>query len=126
MEEKEVYLAKARESLVCAESELTARRYNTAARNIYYALFQAVVVALLQEGIRPSGQWEHEFVHSRFSGQLVYRRKIYPAKFRRTLIEVLMLRRKADYTSHHVTRRDVQDYVKECRELLRLIEGRME
>jgi uncharacterized protein (UPF0332 family) len=126
LEEKEAYLDKGRESLACAESEFTARRYNTTARNIYYALFQGAVAALLQEGITPFGQWQHEFVHSRFSGQLVYRRKVYPAKFRRTLIEALMLRLKADYTPHNLTRRDVEGYLNECRELLRLIEERMQ
>lgn len=121
MEEKTSYLAKALESLSCAESEFNASRYNTAARNVYYALFQAAVAALLQEEITPSGRWEHEFVHSRFSGQLVYRRKVYPARFRRTLIETLTVRLKADYTPDQVTRREAESHLKECRELVHLI-----
>lgn len=52
MEEQRGYLAKAQESLACAESEFAAGRYNTAARNLYYALFQAAVAALLREDIR--------------------------------------------------------------------------
>lgn len=115
VDEKRAYVAKAKESLACAESEFAAGRYNTAARNVYYTLYQAAIAGLLHEGVRPSGRWEHGFVHSRFSGQLVYRRKLYPADFKSTLVDALILRVKADYTSHQVTRRDVGSYLADCR-----------
>lgn len=125
MEEQRAYLAKAQESLACAEAEYAAGRYNTTARNVYYALFQAAVAALLHEGVKPSRRWQHEFVHSRFSGQLVCRRKLYPANFKSTLVDALMLRVKADYTSYQVTRRDVGSYLAECRQLVYLIGERV-
>ena len=126
MEEKRAYLAKAQESLACAESEFAAGRYNTAARNVYYAMFQAAVAALLNEGVKPSRRWEHDFVHSRFSGLLVYRRKVYPSRFRHHLLEALTLRHRADYSPHPVDRRHVETYLTEGEELLHLIEERIE
>lgn len=125
MEEKEAYLAKARESLVCAESEFTARRYNTAARNIYYALFQAAVAALLQENVRPKGDWGHDFVQAQFAGLLVYRRKAYPAEFRTTLVDAHSVRIKADYTAEMLGRRDVQPLLEQAVALLGLVERRI-
>src|SRR5687767_6597204 len=49
------YLAKARESLVGAESEHAARRYNNAANRCYYACYQAAVAALTNAGVHPLG-----------------------------------------------------------------------
>ena len=57
-----IYLAKATESLLTAESEFANGRYNSCANRCYYACFQAVIAALLHEGIRPRGQWSHAFV----------------------------------------------------------------
>jgi hypothetical protein len=46
-----IYLAKAAESLLSAESEYVNGRYNSCANRCYYACFQAAIAALLQEGI---------------------------------------------------------------------------
>ncbi len=68
--EETVYLAKARESLAGAESELANGRYNNCANRCYYACFQAAVAALVQHGIRPPGgqraAWGHAFVQAQF------------------------------------------------------------
>jgi hypothetical protein len=64
---------------------------------------------LIAEGIRPeSGRelWEHDFVQSRFSGQLVNRRKIYSADLRDALQQNQKLRNLADYAIRWPT--DVQ------------------
>jgi uncharacterized protein (UPF0332 family) len=63
-----IYLAKASESLLTAESEYANGRYNSCANRCYYACFQAAIAALLGEGIRPAGQWSHEFVQAQFVG----------------------------------------------------------
>jgi uncharacterized protein (UPF0332 family) len=63
-----IYLAKATESLLTAESEFVNGRYNSCANRCYYACFQAAIAALLCEGIRPRGQWSHEFVQAQFVG----------------------------------------------------------
>ena len=64
-----IYLAKSTESLLTAESEYVNGRYNSCANRCYYSCFQAAIVALLREGIRPRGQWSHEFVHAQFVGR---------------------------------------------------------
>ena len=61
-----IYLTKAEESIRTAESEFANGRYNSCANRCYYACFQAAIAALLSEGIRPRGQWSHEFVQGQF------------------------------------------------------------
>ena len=76
------YLAKAHENLAGAESELQHGRTNSCARSAYYACFHAAIAALLQAGLtppEPARGWRHDWVHASFVGQLIQRRKIYPA-----------------------------------------------
>lgn len=99
------YLAKAEESLMGAESELAAGRHNNCANRAYYACFQAAVSALIRAGIRPVGErdvWDHAFVHGRFAGQLVNRRKLYPARLRDTLNHTFAERQRGDYRAMDV------------------------
>lgn len=95
----EVFSTKAQENLASAASELVNRRYNACANRVYYATFQAAIVALLRAGISPSGTrgWGHDFVQAQFAGQLIGRRKQYPAELRTTLPLLAELREKADY-----------------------------
>jgi uncharacterized protein (UPF0332 family) len=65
----DIYLAKAAESLLTAESEFDHGRYNSCANRCYYACFQAAIAAMLRDGIRSSNdQWPHTFVQSVFVG----------------------------------------------------------
>lgn len=98
----EVFLSKAAESVVSAEADFTAHRYNSCANRSYYAAVQAAIAALLRENITPKGKWLHTFVHARFD-ELVYRRKRYPSVLRGIWTRLHTLREKADYTSKLVT-----------------------
>lgn len=98
-----IYLTKAVESLFSAESEFVNGRYNSCANRCYYACFQAAIVALLREGIRPTGQWGHEFVHAQFVRLLINQRKRYDAELRRVLAENQSVRDQADYRAELVT-----------------------
>jgi uncharacterized protein (UPF0332 family) len=98
-----IYLAKATESLLSAESEFVNGRYNSCANRCYYACFQAAIAALLREGIRPHGQWNHQFVQAQFVGVLINQRKRYDAQLRRVLADNQSLRDKADYRPELVT-----------------------
>ena len=76
------------------------------ASRAYYACFQAAIYALASAGVRPrsvAGQWGHDFVQAEFNGQLINRRKLYPASLRSTLDQSRTLRRIADYTTDRVT-----------------------
>lgn len=55
MADREEYFAKALESLATAEDDFAKERFNSTARNAYYALLQAAVAALIHQGERPSG-----------------------------------------------------------------------
>jgi uncharacterized protein (UPF0332 family) len=98
-----IYLTKAIESLLTAETESINARYNSCANRCYYACFQAAIAALLMEGIKPSGQWNHQFVHAKFVGVLINQRKRYDTQFRRVLSDNQSLRDKADYRPEFVT-----------------------
>ena len=98
-----IYLTKAIESLLTAETESINGRYNSCANRCYYACFQAAIVALLSEGIRPAGQWNHQFVQAQFVGVLINQRKRFDAQLRRALSDNQSLRDKADYRPELVT-----------------------
>jgi uncharacterized protein (UPF0332 family) len=98
-----IYLTKAIESLLTAETESINGRYNSCANRCYYACFQAAIVALLSEGIRPAGQWNHQFVQAQFVSVLINQRKRFDAQLRRALSDNQSLRDKADYRPELVT-----------------------
>lgn len=102
----QVWLEKAEENIEAAQSEYVNRRYNSCANRSYYACFQAAIYALIQAGIQPRGareEWGHDFVQAQFNGQLIYRRKLYPAGLRSTLNQTYTLRERADYTTDRVS-----------------------
>jgi uncharacterized protein (UPF0332 family) len=98
-----IYLTKAIESLLTAESEFANGRYNSCANRSYYACFQAAIAAILNEGIRPVGQWNHQFVQAQLVGVLINQRKRYDTALRRVLSDNQSLRDKADYRPEFVT-----------------------
>ena len=98
-----IYVAKATESLLTAESEFVNGRYNSCANRCYYACLQAAIAALLREGIRPRGQWSHAFVQAQFVGVLINQRKRYDPQLRRVLSDNQTLRDQADYRPALVT-----------------------
>ncbi len=98
-----LYLAKATESLLTAESEFVNGRYNSCANRCYYACFLAAIAALLREGIRPAGQWSHAVVQAQFVGVLINQRKRYDPQLRRVLADNQSLRDRADYRAELVT-----------------------
>jgi uncharacterized protein (UPF0332 family) len=105
------YLAKAHENLASAENELHHGRINSWARSAYYACFPAAIAALLHAGLatrEPARGWGHDWVHASFVGQLIQRRKLYPANLRRMLPDLLALRHKGDYRATHVSQREAQ------------------
>jgi uncharacterized protein (UPF0332 family) len=119
----EIYLAKAAESLLTAESEFDHGRYNSCANRCYYACFQAAISAMLREGIRSSSdQWPHTFVQSVFVGQMINRRHRYPSALRASLGELQLLRQRADYETDWITRAEASRGLRRCREFVAAIQ----
>jgi uncharacterized protein (UPF0332 family) len=84
---------------------------NSCARSAYCACFHAAIAALLHAGLtapEPARGWGHDWVHASFVGQLIQRRKLYPANLRRILPDLLALRHKGDYRATHVSQREAQ------------------
>ncbi len=125
----DAFLSKARESLEGATSELVNGRYNNAANRSYYACFQAAIAALDLAGIRPSGErgaWSHTFVQSQFAGQLVNRRKVYPAELRDALTQTQAVREQADYRATRVSNTQATRAVSRARAVVTAVAARAE
>lgn len=123
----DVYLHKSRASLAGAASEFANGRYDNCANRAYYACFQAAIAALLREGVGPPGksdQWGHDFVQARFSGDLINRRKRYPATLTETLIRGLRLRQTADYKNERVTEVQASRSLARARQFVTLVTAR--
>lgn len=119
-----IFLDKALASLAGAESEAANARYDNCANRAYYACFQAAVSALLRAGIQspnPQGHWTHSFVPGHFVGQLVNRRKLYPATLRDTLPRAYQLRQTADYTDDLVTEIQALRALRRAREFVHAV-----
>jgi uncharacterized protein (UPF0332 family) len=119
-----IYLAKAAESLQTAESEFANGRYNSCANRCYYACFQAAIAALLLEGIRPRGQWSHEFVQAQLVGVLINQRKRYAPELRRVLADNQSLRDQADYRAAFVTATQASRALRRTRQFVAAVRQR--
>jgi uncharacterized protein (UPF0332 family) len=124
--EADAYLAKAKESLASAEADLEAGRFNSAANRAYYAAFQASVAMLIEHGIRPRGfAWDHRFVIGQFSGKLITRRKVVPARLTGTLDVLLKRRLRADYRPAAVSQRETRDSNAKAADLLKTLSEKL-
>jgi len=126
---QDIYLIKALESLQGAESEFVNGRFDNAANRAYYACFQGAIAALQHEGIKPrraDGGWSHAFVQSAFAGQLIKRRKRYPAALKTTLPENEDLRRRADYTLEMVSKKGAKRALDRARRFVGSVRSRIE
>jgi uncharacterized protein (UPF0332 family) len=121
-----VFLAKAAESLLTAESEFVNGRYNSCANRCYYACFQAAVAALAREGIHPRGRWSHESAQAQFVGQLINRRKVYRADAGQALIDNRALRERADYETTFVSRTQASRALGRARAFVTAVQQRSE
>ena len=121
--EAQAFLARAEENLASATSELANDRYNACANRCYYSCFQAAIVALMRAGIRPAGGagWGHAFVQAQFAGQLVNRRKLYPADLRDVLPRLATLRERADYRPRMVNQVEASRAVRRAQEFVEAV-----
>ena len=111
-----IFLEKARESLIGAESEFLNERFNNSVNRAYYACFQAAIAALQKAGIQTRGdEWGHDYVQSQFNGALINRRHLYPTELRNILVRNYALRVRADYAEDVVSRTDTERALRRAR-----------
>src|SRR5512135_1654398 len=113
-----IYIEKAQENLNSAESELANRRYNASANRAYYACFQAAIAVLIPRGLVPREHWNHQFVQSRFAGDLVARRKLYPAQLADSFNRLMLLRHDADYKPTMVSHKQATRALRDARQFV--------
>ncbi len=125
IEQHQIFLVKAEESLDGAESEFGNRRYNNVANRAYYACFQAAIFALVQAGISSPAreQWGHDFVQAQFVGLLINRRKVYSSQLRDTLSRTLELRQRGDYGMEQVSQVQASRALQRAGALLEAVRG---
>jgi uncharacterized protein (UPF0332 family) len=100
--EQHEWLEKARQSLQGAESEYANQRYDNAANRAYYACFHAAIAALMNIGaleLTGKGTPSHAFVQATFARELIHRRKVFSAEMASLLLDLLLLRQQADYST---------------------------
>jgi uncharacterized protein (UPF0332 family) len=114
------FLSKAKENLVAAQVCFDNGLFNACANRAYYSALQASIAALAHNGIRRD-KINHGQVQADFSGELIKRRKIYPAKFRSYLSDMQFIRDKADYTDKNVGMKIAGRMLTKLKELVRLI-----
>ena len=111
-----IFLEKARESLIGAESEFLNERFNNSVNRAYYACFQAAIAALQKAGIQArSDEWGHDYVQSQFNGALINRRHLYPTELRNILVRNYALRVRADYAEDVVSRTETERALRRAR-----------
>jgi len=118
------FMDKARENLSAAEICFENKLYNACANRAYYAAFQAAVAALADSGIRKE-KLDHKWVQAEFSGRLITRRKVYPAKVKAYLMKMQIVRNDADYKTRLVSRKKAYQQLDRAREILKLIRKRL-
>jgi len=115
------FLNKAKENLTAAQVCFENGLFNACANRAYYAALQAAIAALAHKGIRRD-KIDHGQVQADFSGELIRRRKIYPAQFKSYLSDVQFIRDKADYTDKNINRKIAGRLLPKLKELIDLIE----
>ena len=77
--------------------------YNASANCSYYAAFHAAITALSKEGFETE-RISHEATQSIFTGELIKRKKKYPASLKSYLIKLKNVRHNADYKSIQISK----------------------
>ena len=114
--QESIYLTRAHESLIGAESEFLNERYHNSANRAYYACFQAAIAALQKAGVQArGGEWGHDFVQAQFNGMLINRRHLYPTELRTVLARNYTLRVQADYGEDMVSRTEAERALRRAR-----------
>lgn len=115
-------IEKAYESLRAAELCFAEKLYNSTANRAYYAMFQAMIVALESRGFRSKGkQWSHEAAQSTFATERTRWRKFYSSELVSDLLDVLSIRNQADYKERNVSGEDACDALKAAQQFVEAV-----
>lgn len=122
------YLVKARENLRIAEYSFEQKCFNVCVSRAYYAMLQAALAALAEEGIRaPGAKIDHGWVQASFNERLIKRKKVYPSGLAPMLVDTMSARHVADYETRLVSHRMASTALRSARtfveSVLSIVEG---
>ncbi len=106
----DLFLHRSAQNLQAAELLLNAALYDASANRAYYAAFDAAFVACLHFGVPIVP--DHAKVLSAFCGELVARRKIFPADMKKMLYDLQQNRIRADYGNAALSKNVAQTSMK--------------
>jgi uncharacterized protein (UPF0332 family) len=115
------FLYKAKDNLNVAQWSFDNGYYDACANRAYYAALQAAIAALADNGIKRE-RMEYKWIQAEFAGKLIKSRKVYPAKLKSYLPEMLAIREKADYKTDKVNKKKAFEQLCMAKEMLDLIE----
>ncbi len=119
------FLEKAEENLKAAQLLLENGLYNAAVNRAYYAAFQAAVFALKKFGF-DFERLSHTSVQALFNGELIGRKKLFPASLRSYLFDLQLLRNDADYEEISISKKEATRHLKKANDFVRTVERRIE
>ena len=125
-EDAQTFLSKAQENLQAAQSLFDHKLYNASANRAYYAAFQAAVAALLAESLITPERLGHDIVQARFVGDLINRRKKYPASLRSSLADMRVVREDADYSVKLISEKKSKEQLRLSKEFVEQITKRIQ
>ncbi len=99
--------------------------YNAAVNRAYYAAFQATCFALKRFGVEFE-KLSHTSVQAIFNGELIGRRKLFPASLRSHLFELQRRRNDADYEEKTTSRKVANRQIAKAVEFVTAIKRRTE
>ncbi len=116
---------KARQNLTVAEWCYENGHYDACCNRAYYAMYQAAIAILANEGITPGQDHiDHGWVQSNFAIHFCKRHKIFPS-LKRHLIEAQKRRDSADYKPERMNQRKTRQQLTWAREFVQALLGRL-
>jgi len=117
---KSEFITKAAENINAAKLLFENKRYNASANRSYYAAFHAAITALSKEGFETE-RISHEAAQSIFTGELIKRKKKYPASLKSYLIELKNVRHNADYKSIQISKKIASRQLSKAQEFVKIV-----
>lgn len=112
------FKAKAEQNLTVAEWCYQQGHYDACCNRAYYAMYQAAIAALAQEGITPTqDRIDHDWVQSQFVRYFCNQHKIFP-RFKSYLVDAQKRRDFADYTPESVPQRKAKQQLEWAKEFV--------
>ena len=114
------FMEKAEENLAAAKICFQNGLYNACANRAYYAAFQAAKSTLANRGIKKEKR-AHKRVQAEFSGMLIRKRKVYPGRLKSYLMQMQIVRDRADYSEQNVNKKTAWRQFGKAEEMVTLI-----